>query len=524
MCLPLLCQTRSGESVKTDREESAGASTLRDRRNTMSNDTKRLVAHVTRLTAADLPHDIVHETKRALLDSLGCAVNGHSMEGGRIAVALANRLGGPAEASIIGTDNRVGCTNAAFANAQLCNCMDFDGGSIAHDTPAVFGGILSLAETAKASGEDLILAVALAHELSSRIQLAAKTAAVGAWELLPGKTTSRPGLQGFNSVTLAVAAAGGKVIGLNEEQMRNALGIASFTYPPNTILRYFNTSPVGMVKYTVFGQIAEAGVKSALLAQMGFTADSDSLDGEDSLWKTNQVWEPQIIADDLGKTWLHKMSYKAYPSNLGTAGAKDCLIDLLQENNIKAEEIEKITARVSPVWHHKSMRCNTLLTEEDFVYNVAYQLACAAHRINPCRWLDQCVRDDPRVMAFLDRVDFDIDCDQEAFSEARLNDPGAQLMSAEVVARGNVFKKQSLFYRGASSPKEFRLTDEDLIAKFRENVSLVLSPVAANKALAAVFDLEKMTNICDLTELFAPSHMGDKTKNHPGKTHRSYEP
>ena len=74
----------------------------------------------------DLPQEVVKETKRVLLDSLGCALCGHWMDRGKIAVKVARRLGGVPESSIIGTGNRVSCAVAAFCNGELMNTQDFD--------------------------------------------------------------------------------------------------------------------------------------------------------------------------------------------------------------------------------------------------------------------------------------------------------------------------------------------------------------------------------------------------------------
>ena len=457
----------------------------------MADNTEKFAAAVTKANYGDLPSEVVHESKRALLDSIGCAVAGLSMRASIIAVELAKRLGGPGEASIIGTGYRVASVNAAFANAQLINAQDFDPGSVLHDTPAVIAGALAVAETVKAPGKDLILAIALGHELATRL-----------------KSAEGPGLmtEGFAAVTLAVAASVGRLLHLNPEQMRNAVGIASFIHPPNTVRRYFNTSPVWMTKYTVFGPIAQAGVTAALLAQMGFTGDREALDGDYASWKPTgeRVWDADKVTDGLGVEWTHSMGYKRYPSNLPSAGAKDCFIDIIEKHHIQPDEIEKITIRMSPLWKHRSIRDNRLQTEEDYIFNVPYQLACAAYRINPTRWLDPDVRRDPKLQAFMQRVTFDIGCDERAFELAKRADPSANLMSAEVVSSRGTFKKQSLQNKGRSRPAECRMTDEELVDKFKENVSKVFSSDAATKAVRAVFDLEKAANVAALMEVLAP--------------------
>lgn len=74
----------------------------------------------------NLPGTVVHEAKRILLDSIGCALAGISTDKGKIAVQLAERLGGPSESSIIGRGDKVSCNSAAFTNGELINALDYD--------------------------------------------------------------------------------------------------------------------------------------------------------------------------------------------------------------------------------------------------------------------------------------------------------------------------------------------------------------------------------------------------------------
>ena len=74
----------------------------------------------------DLPGPVVHETKNLLMDSVGDGLAGITTDPGKMAISLAKSLGGPPESSIMGTGYKVACTNAALANGQLVNSLDFD--------------------------------------------------------------------------------------------------------------------------------------------------------------------------------------------------------------------------------------------------------------------------------------------------------------------------------------------------------------------------------------------------------------
>lgn len=261
---------------------------------------EKLVEFTSKTQFSDLPHDVVHETKRVLLDSIGCAVGALLTDAGKSAVELARRLGGPRESTIIGTSDRVSCANAAFANGELINALDYDAGAVGHDTPYVIGASLGAIESAQASGKDLLLAIALGHEISTRL-----IRAEGGYREAGG----------WASATIAAAASSSKVLNLNQEQMANAIGIAGYVCPPNALRKHLDTSPVRMTKYHVSGWGAHGGVISALLAEMGFTGDTDLFEGEECFWKFtgHKQWNAESVLEGLGTKWIHKISYKQYP-------------------------------------------------------------------------------------------------------------------------------------------------------------------------------------------------------------------
>ena len=101
----------------------------------------------------------------------------------------------------------------------------------------------------------------------------------------------------------------------------------------------------------------------------------------------------------------------------------------------------------------------------------------------------------------MQRVKFDIDCDEQQFSLAMVKDPGTSLTSVKVVAKGKTFSRETLHNKGSSQPEECRNTDEELIEKFEENVSRVLAPNETRKVVDTVFELEKLDNASKLMEM-----------------------
>jgi 2-methylcitrate dehydratase PrpD len=284
----------------------------------------KLANFVGKAQFSDLPESVVHETKYVLLDSIGCAIRGLSSDLGRISVELARRLGGRPESTIIGTGDKVSCTNAAFANGQLSNALDFDAICAGHDCPTVIAASLAVAESIQASGKDLLLAVALAHEIDTRIALATGAREEG-WGF---RTTITEGpdkgktlfadTTGHARSTFGAVVAAGKLLNLSQGQLANAIGIAGSVCLPDTLGKWVEVIPHRMAKYGPAGWAAQAGVTSALLAEMGFTGDTTIFEGRRSFWRyTGRLnWSAERVLENLGREWQQKITYKHYPAGI----------------------------------------------------------------------------------------------------------------------------------------------------------------------------------------------------------------
>ena len=278
--------------------------------------TEKLADFVTTVQFSDLPQEVTHGMKRVVLDSIGCAINGLSTDRGEVAVKLARKLGGPPESTIIGTNDKVSCVNAAFANGELTNALDFDALGAGHDAPFLIPAALALGESISTPGKNLILAIALGFEIAGRLKSGQATPIAEGPER--GKLQWRA-VNGHSVSVLAAAASAGKVLNLNQEKMANAIGIAGCICPPNIFRKWMDTAPVRMTKYGSPGWGAHVGVTSALLAEMGYTGDTDLFDGQYGFWRYTGIeeWKTEEALEGLGtKWWGHQMGFKQYPCGL----------------------------------------------------------------------------------------------------------------------------------------------------------------------------------------------------------------
>jgi 2-methylcitrate dehydratase PrpD len=278
---------------------------------------QQLVDCATETKFSDLPEIVVHEIKRVLLDSVGCAVGAPRMAHGRIARDHAKKIGGNPESTILGVCGKVSSINAAFANGELINTLNYDCVYGIHIPPFVIPAPLALAETVLASGRDLILATALGLEIARRIQLAVEP------PYWPKPSGPERGKINFESVSghgpgvFGSAVGAGKMLGLSPEKMANAIGIAGYAGPPSTFRKWTDTVPARMTQSGPAGFTAEVGIRSALLADMGFYADTNIFEGEFNYWRFSgfQQWNAERVAAGLGTKWrCGEISYKRYPA------------------------------------------------------------------------------------------------------------------------------------------------------------------------------------------------------------------
>lgn len=180
------------------------------------------------------------------------------------------------------------------------------------------------------------------------------------------------------------------------------------------------------------------------------------------------------------------------------------MVQIRDENDLRPEDIQKIKAILWPMAKFPFSAENRLTTAEDRYWNIPYQFALLMNRVGHTHWHEPGMKENPKIQEFMQRVEWDLSTDEEEFSRAKLEEPAAAPVRLEVVAKGKTFKVERRYAHGARYPEEFRMTDEELIEKFRENASTVLPLDNTNKVVQTVFELEKLENAAELMELVAP--------------------
>lgn len=461
--------------------------------------TKEVVRFAVETKFDDFPDEAVHEAKRVFLDSVGCALGGIDVDKGKISVQFARALGGANESTIIGVGDKVSSAAAAFANGELINAIDMDSLLFpAHVSPFVIPAPLALGESGRASGRDLIVAIALGHEIATRIGRALQEAPFdeeGKFQLSD--------VGGFSSTILGGAIGAGKILRLGEDKMLHAVGLAGHMTPVPAEVKWRMVAPSSMDKYLSAGWASLTCVTAVLLAEMGYTGDTELLDGEYGFWKfyCARTWRPDKLLQKLGEEWQFlETSYKPYPCCRLIHGALDCFNEIIEENHLIPEDIERVRALANPLLDAPVWRNTQIATHVDAQFSIPYIFAVAAHRIPNADWQDPDTLKDSRILEFMEKVSFDPHPD---YGRTWLQNPKHDLSSVEVVAKGQSFKKEKLRAKGDYSSEEAKMKDGELEAKFRINASKVLRQENIDKAVKAIFELEKMGDISELLAILS---------------------
>jgi 2-methylcitrate dehydratase PrpD len=448
-----------------------------------------LVKFATETRFEDLPEDVVRETKRILLDSIGSALGGLSIDKGKIAVKLAKRMNGLGEASIIGANDKVSYFGAAFANGELIQALDYDPiiFPAIHATPFVVAAPLALAEGTHASGKELIRAIAIALEISVRLGKAFPKKA----RMVEGKVVPPP-VRGYSWTIFGGTAASGLLLELDPARMAHALGIAGSIAPVSARQKFMTTLPVGMSKHLMAGWVCGAEITSALLADMGYIGDTTVFEGEYGFWRFSGYphWDPDAVFKELGESWqfVGGTNYKLYPCCGVFRTALDCFIDVIAENDIQPQEIESIRVYmelekfgVKPIWLNTE-----IMTPIDAQFSAAYNFAVAAHRvkIGP-EWQELGTLKNASILDLMKKISIEPHPDFAKHEAAT-----ADLGKVEVVARGKTFSEERRHAKGSPSPEAYQMSDNELVDKYRHQALRILPVHKLDETVDNILGLE----------------------------------
>jgi 2-methylcitrate dehydratase PrpD len=418
----------------------------------------------------DIPTEVRHEAERTIVNFVGAALGGCRDEAVELALRALGPFFGPPQATVIGRSERPDALSAAFLNGISANVLEFDDThlqTVIHPAAPVVPAMFALAELHPVSGRDLLHAVVLGVEAECRIGKAVTPSHYRrGWHI-----TSTCGVFGS-------AAAAGKLLGLDRQQMAWALGNAA-AQSAGLI-----ESLGSMAKSISVGNAARNGLAAALLAAQGFTGSEQAIEGTYGFARVvSDKADFGAITDGLGDSWeILANAYKPYPCGVVLFPVIDGCLELRERHALSTERIARVTVRGHPLLRMRADRPDVTSGREAKVsvqHSVAVAFLYGAAGL--AQYTDQCVAE-PAVLDFRRNVAIEEDANipvETAFVSIQAMD-GSRFECHVTKSRGTMARPMS---------------DAELETKFRDLAQYGAPTVDPERLIAAVWAIEKQHDV-----------------------------
>ena len=235
---------------------------------------REIVKYVSSFQPPELTDKLVSDIGVMMLDTIGCAISGFETDSIRAGARLARLSpGGQLKSTVWGYGIESTPEMAGFVGCCMVRHHDFNTAGM-HETDMV-PGILAIGEALHASGPQILSAIVLFWEVFAALLTSQSPPGApgirGAWSIMDNL---------FHAPALAMAV--GKLLGLNEDQLGNALSL-SFVNNISLGVDHWE-GPNSMAKSNHDAGLLRAGIFAALSAQAGITGPAEPFEGGKGLW------------------------------------------------------------------------------------------------------------------------------------------------------------------------------------------------------------------------------------------------
>jgi 2-methylcitrate dehydratase len=433
-----------------------------------------------------LPPEVVHQAKRLIVDSVGCALGGYWSEPARIVREIASTVRSSEPVTVIGSGERTSLDLATFANGVMLRYLDFnDGytstGESGHPSDSI-AAVLSTAELRRRSGRDAIVATVLAYEVFCRV--------CDEVDLKP---------LGFDHVTvggMASTAAAARLLGLGELEIAQAfnLGIA-----PNVALYQTRIGHVSMWKGCAYANASRNAVFAAMLAARGMTGPSPVFEGVGGYFKAvtrKPFREPFVLAHEGLGFKIMECSVKRFPLGQYSQTVVEAALQLRNRvsspDQIAEVSIETVTTAIRLMagdpdkWEPK--------TRESADHSMPYTVAVAlVHGEVEEKHFGERYLNDPKIRELTRRVK------ATATEEADARMPDAMFCRMVLVTTGGERHEAVVEYHKGHWKNP--MSDAEIETKFRKLAREVLDDSRTNRLLESLWRLDDLPDAGEVVRL-----------------------
>jgi 2-methylcitrate dehydratase PrpD len=414
----------------------------------------------------DLPETVRHQARRCLMDSLGALIAGSQTPVADIMRKTALEQFGGDQATLMVSGERVSAAGAALANGFFGNALDIDDGYRnvkGHPGACALPPVLAAAQLAGAcTGAEFLTALVVAYELGIR---------AGVIRHATYRTYHASGSWG----AIAGAAAAGRLLGLDAQQIYNAMGAAEYHAPIAPMMKGIDTPSMGKDS---IGWGCMVAVLSAIMAADGLTGICPLFDDA-----PDRAW-----VESLGQQWeILNLYFKPYAACRWGQPAVAGALKIVSDHHLKPHHIKRIRVRTFdaatrlPGGHPR----NT----EEAQYSLAFPVAAALldGEVGPGQVLPPRLHD-PALLALLDRVSTEIAPEFEAEFPAKAPaEVIVETTTGEICRSGRI---EALWEPPDSLP-----SDAELEAKFSWLTGPVIGKVNARRLIEHLWSADRWTSI-----------------------------
>lgn len=441
--------------------------------------TRRLADFAVQSAFDKLPPEVIRESKRCILNYLGVALGAAHHQAVRLLIETIDELGGRSQATILGRGRRYSAAGAALINGAMSHVLDYDDThlpTVIHPTGPVLSAALATAEWKGLSGRDLIEALAIGMEVELRVGSAVYPSHYDAgWHI-----TGTAG-------TFGAAAAVGKLLRLDEEQMVHALGLAG------TQAAGLREMFGSMAKALHVGKAASNGLLSAMLAGRGFTASTEVLEGRRGFCAvTASEYNLERATVGLGDEYLLLQNgIKPYACGVVTHPTIDGVRRLRDRFRLKPGDVLEIEAKVHPLVREltgkKSPRTGL---EGKFSIYFCAAIALIEGNARESQFTDEKVSR-PDVVAMMDRVRAHVE-------------PG--ILEDQAVVSIHTLDGRELVerVRAATGTPDNPMPDDKLLEKYMDLATKLLTTGQAEQLAEQVGHMETVEELSGMIALTIP--------------------
>jgi len=452
--------------------------------------TEKIAKYAADLKFKELPESVVRMAKLTFLDFIGAVLAGSSVSEYQPLVDIFKSVNGKRESTILVQGEKAPVPFAALLNSTFGHALaldDIHDLAVIHPSTCTVPAALAIAELEEASGRDLITAYVVGCDIMCRISLARK---------LPHVTTGWVNTPVIGVFGAAVSA--GKILGLSEERMVNALGIAYGGASGNIQV---SRAPG---RALMIGRSVENGVLAALLAKRGYLGPRAVLEGPYGFFNVYQrgQYDPKALVRELGEQFESiNLSFKLYPSCRFTHTGIDAMLKAVNEYSIKPWDVDYIEADVNTITH--SVVCDPpelkYLPKKpvDAQFSLPYTLACAL------------VQKDVFIDAFTEKAIKRADVLAASRKIKTKNDPELDRIGREFspmvlkIFMKNLEKHVVRLGFPRGHPRN-PITKKELYTKIRKCSKYAAKPISNEKItelIKVIEDLDKLKNLTELIEI-----------------------